>query len=125
MPPKRPLSPPSSSLPPTTTTTPTIYRSSPLSDRSSRFQALYSPSLPASHLQRLPELATATHRIAAWRVPTTFPSSTQGPRRGFETGHDDDGETNGGRHLSSVLVPLNVTGAVVVARWYGGRMLGP
>ncbi|KAL8746024.1 MAG: hypothetical protein Q9184_007801, partial [Pyrenodesmia sp. 2 TL-2023] len=43
----------------------------------------------------------------------------------FDTGHDDDGEKFGGKTLEKGLVTGNVVGAVVVARWYGGVMLGP
>ncbi|KAL9579214.1 MAG: hypothetical protein Q9203_006793, partial [Teloschistes exilis] len=132
MAPKRPFSPslPSSTSPLShpTNTTPAIHRSPSLHDRSSRFQALYSPILPPFHLQALPELASATHRITAWRFPSTqraLPSSSASRQERYETGHDDDGETHGGRALEAVLAEKNVTGVVVVARWYGGRMLGP
>ena len=43
----------------------------------------------------------------------------------FDTGHDDDGEKYGGKTLEKVLSSADVEGAVVVARWYGGVMLGP
>ncbi|KAI4232874.1 MAG: hypothetical protein L6R40_007278 [Gallowayella cf. fulva] len=118
MPPKRSLSPdrryPSTS----------IYRSSQILDRSSRFIALYSLSLTARELQSLPEVSNATHRIAAWRSLSSQ-STLNSSQRVYETGHDDDGEKYGGKALASVLSDLNVEGAVVVARWYGGVMLGP
>ncbi|KAL8678395.1 MAG: hypothetical protein Q9186_005237 [Xanthomendoza sp. 1 TL-2023] len=101
-----------------------IYRSSQILDRSSRFIALYSPALTARELQSLPEVSSATHRIAAWRSPSS--QSTLGSsQRAYVTSHDDDGEKHGGKTLASVLSTLNVEGAVVVARWYGGVMLGP
>ncbi|KAL8954705.1 MAG: hypothetical protein Q9183_006971, partial [Haloplaca sp. 2 TL-2023] len=92
-------------------------------DRSSRFIALYSPHLSAKELQAKAEFKTATHRIAAWRHPSSQRSLNSQPL--FETGHDDDGEKYGGKNLANVLKDMNVEGAVVVARWYGGVMLGP
>jgi len=38
--------------------------------------------------------------------------------------HADDGERDGGRRLSKVLESEGATGSIVVARWYGGEMLG-
>lgn len=43
----------------------------------------------------------------------------------FVTGHEDDGERNGGQCLINLLVKLKVDGCVVVARWFGGTMIGP
>jgi uncharacterized protein UPF0029 len=43
----------------------------------------------------------------------------------FETGSDDDGEKWAGKRVESVLVDENVVGTVLVARWFGGEMLGP
>jgi putative IMPACT (imprinted ancient) family translation regulator len=41
-------------------------------------------------------------------------------------GSDDDGEAGGGRTILKVLRKLGVADVfVVVARWYGGIMLGP
>ncbi|KAL8686264.1 MAG: hypothetical protein Q9218_007231 [Villophora microphyllina] len=109
---------------PATTPTTNIYRSSPIEDRSSRFIAIYSPSLTAKELQVKAEFKSATHRIAAWRKSSS--QRALGSQQVLlETGHDDDGEKNGGKALESVLVNMNVQGAVVVARWYGGVMLGP
>ncbi|KAL8725596.1 MAG: hypothetical protein Q9166_007261 [cf. Caloplaca sp. 2 TL-2023] len=111
---KRPLSPSSSLI---------VYESSPIEDRSSRFIAIYSPSLAARDLQARPEFNSATHRIAAWRVPSSQRALSS--QRLFDTRYDDDGEKYGGKALASVLDQLDVEGAVVVARWYGGVMLGP
>jgi len=113
--PKRPLSPSPTSAP--------TYTSSPITDRSSRFLAIYSPSLSAKTLQAQDNIQTATHRIAAWRQPSTQRALSS--QRLFDIGHDDDGEKYGGKALETVLVSLGVEGAVVVARWYGGVMLGP
>lgn len=100
-----------------------IYTSSPIDDRSSRFIAYFSPQLSAQYLQREPNFATATHRIAAWRKPSVQRSLSAQPI--YDTSHDDDGERFGGKTLEKVLVAANVTGAIVVARWYGGVLLGP
>ncbi len=115
MPPKRPLSP--------STTSASTYTSFPITDRSSRFLAIYSPTLSAKALQAQDEFKSATHRIAAWRQPSTQRALSS--QRLYDTGHDDDGEKYGGKTLETVLISLDVEGAVVVARWYGGVMLGP
>lgn len=41
------------------------------------------------------------------------------------TASDDDGEAYAGKKLERVLEGLEVQGAVVVGRWFGGVMLGP
>ncbi|KAF1814381.1 ribosomal protein S5 domain 2-like protein [Eremomyces bilateralis CBS 781.70] len=96
-------------------------------DRKSRFAGYYSPSLPARTLQSLPELKPATHRIAAWRVASkqTTLKTSSGPLQLFDVGHDDDGESWAGKRLEKVLEEMGVTGSIVVARWYGGVLLGP
>ena len=119
MAPKRPFS-PSTSLPPSN-----IYKSSPILDRSSCFLALYSPILSTSDLCALPEIRSATHRMTAWRKPSRSQHTLISQRPLLETGHDDDGEKHGGKTLEKVFMDLDVEGAVVVARWYGGVMLGP
>lgn len=100
-----------------------IYRSSPIEDRSSKFIAFYSPTLAAKELQAHPDLDSASHRIAAWRKPSA--QRALNAHRLLETGHDDDGEKYGGKALEKVLTEMEVEGAVVVARWYGGVLLGP
>ncbi len=102
---------------------PETFKSSPIEDRSSTFIALYSPTLTAKELQAHNEFKTASHRIAAWRKPSAQQALDR--QRVFETGYDDDGERYGGKNLERVLVEMSVEGAVVVARWYGGVMLGP
>lgn len=99
------------------------YKSSPIVDRSSTFIAVYSPCFSAKALQELPEFKPASHCMTAWRKSSSQQSLDSQPL--FETGHDDDGEKYGGKTLEKVLVNMNVQGAVVVARWYGGVMLGP
>lgn len=102
---------------------PTTFKSSPIEDRSSTFVAVYSPTFSAKGLQARADFESASHRIAAWRKPSSQRSLNSQPL--FETGHDDDGEKYGGKALETVLVSMDVQGAVVVARWYGGVMLGP
>ena len=104
-----------------------IFRSSPIDDRSSKFVASYSPTLPAKALQAHAEFKSASHRIAAWRKRSSqtalpFHSTSQSL---YETGSDDDGEKWAGKKLEKVLLDMNAEGAVVVARWYGGVLLGP
>ncbi|KAL8952533.1 MAG: hypothetical protein Q9222_001563 [Ikaeria aurantiellina] len=106
-----------------TESAPEVYRSSPIEDRSSIFVAHFSPQRVAKDLQQDPDFATATHRIVAWRIQSSQRSLNSQPI--YDTGHDDDGERYGGKTLEKVLIAANVMGTVVVARWYGGVMLGP
>jgi putative IMPACT (imprinted ancient) family translation regulator len=102
------------------------FRSGAVKDRGSTFIALFSPTAPTEDLQDQSDFKTATHRIAAWRKLSAQRALLSGPRhRLFDTGHDDDGEQYAGKRLEKVLTELNVVGAVVVARWYGGILLGP
>jgi len=101
---------------------PTIYRSAPIEDRDSTFIGLYSPDLSPKELQKLPELKSASHCMLAWRRESNQQSLTS--TRQYVTGHDDDGEKYGGKKVEHVLVNMKATGACVVARWYGGTMLG-
>ena len=100
-----------------------IFKSSPIIDRSSKFIAFFSLAHSAKYLQAQPEISTATHRIAAWRQPST--QRALNSRTLFDTGHDDDGEKYGGKTLEKVLSDADLEGAIVVARWYGGVLLGP
>lgn len=102
---------------------PSTFKSAPIEDRSSTFVAVYSPTVSAKELQTLPGFKSATHRVAAWRKLSSQRSLNSQPL--FETGHDDDGETYGGKAVEKVLLSMDVQGAVVVARWFGGVMLGP
>ena len=109
---------------PTLHATSGISSSSKIKDRRSTFIALYSPSLSAAELQARPEFKDATHRIAAWRKPGSQKSlKTSEPL--VELGYDDDGEKYGGKTIGKLMESMNVQGSVVVARWYGGVMLGP
>jgi len=101
---------------------PTIYRSAPVEDRDSTFIGLYSPDLSPKELQKLPELKSASHCMLAWRRESNQQSLTSS--RQYVTGHDDDGEKYGGKKVEQVLVNMKAIGACVVARWYGGTMLG-
>lgn len=100
-----------------------IYVSPQIEDRASTFIAHFSPSVPAKKLQTHPEFKSASHRIAAWRKPSAQQSLRS--EKLFDTGHDDDGEKWAGKRLEKVLSEMKVDGAVVVARWYGGILLGP
>ncbi|KAF2145328.1 uncharacterized protein K452DRAFT_348936 [Aplosporella prunicola CBS 121167] len=102
-----------------------IFRSAPVEDRASIFTATYSPTLSARALQTQPDFKSASHRIAAWRKPTAQRSLVNTAVRIYETGSDDDGEKYAGKRLEKVLEGMEAEGAVVVARWYGGVMLGP
>lgn len=62
--------------------------------------------------------------MAAWRKPSTQRALTP-QQRLFDSGHDDDGEQYGGKTLGNVLASSDVEGSIVVARWFGGVMLGP
>jgi len=101
---------------------PAIYRSAPIEDRDSTFIGLYSPDLGPKDLQKLQELKGASHRMLAWRRESNQQSLTSSKQ--YVTGNDDDGEKYGGRKVEHVLVRMKVTGACVVARWFGGTMLG-
>jgi hypothetical protein len=113
--------------PPIPSTSTQLFRSTPIEDRSSTFIAFYSPTLSAKVLQAHAEFKSASHRIAAWRKPSSqgalsFQSSSQ---RLYDSGHEDDGEKFAGKRLEKVLADMNAEGSVVVARWYGGVLLGP
>ena len=100
-----------------------VSRSLPIEDRSSKFVAFYSPTLSSAELRAQPDIQNATHRIAAWRKPSTQMSLSSEPL--LESGHNDDGEKYGGKTIEKVMEAMDVQGAVVVARWYGGVLLGP
>jgi len=101
-----------------------IFRSEPIDDRSSTFIGYYSPTLAAKELQRLNEFKSASHKVLAWRKESNQ-RSIIGNRTQYDLGHDDDGEKYGGKKVEKVLEMMRVGGACVVARWYGGTMLGP
>lgn len=109
---------------PSATPDPEISRSDPIEDRSSTFIAYYSPTLPPKDLQSLPEFASASHKVLAWRKQSNQQSLTKGSTQ-YVTGSDDDGEKYAGKRVEKVLSACHATGALVVARWYGGVLLGP
>lgn len=98
--------------------------SSKIEDRASTFVAYFSPTMPPRQLQARAELESASHRMLAWRTPGSQ-RTLVAKSRAIETGSDDDGENYGGKRALKVLNEMHVEGAVVVARWYGGVMLGP
>lgn len=127
-----------------------IFSSSPIHDRASTFVAHYHPNIRSGvagsgstsftssikALQSHPAFQHADHRMVAWRRRSNQSTLTIGPapiagqssRAGnaiYTTGSDDDGENYAGRKLERVLEAMDVEGAVVVARWYGGVLLGP
>jgi len=124
---KRTRSPSPAVQPAVPSTSTQIFRSAPIEDRASTFIAFYSPTSSAQALQAHADFKSASHRIAAWRKPSSqsalsFQSSSQ---RVYESGHDDDGEKYAGNKLEKIMADMNAVGAVVVARWYGGILLGP
>ncbi|KAK6353791.1 hypothetical protein TWF730_008217 [Orbilia blumenaviensis] len=116
MPPKRPHS-------PTPLASSALYVSKQIEDRASTFVAYFSPTAPQRQLQSHPDLTTASHRILAWRKTSSQKTLTGFPA--YNTGSDDDGENYAGKKLLKVLDDYKVEGSIVVARWYGGQLLGP
>lgn len=133
----------------------TVFESSPITDRASTFVAHFHPHDPnqannpatgkptyssltqaVKAFQNDPAFSSADHRIAAWRRAsaqrTLLTSLASNAAIGaananvtYTTSSDDDGEKYAGKRLERVLNELNVQGTVVVARWYGGVLLGP
>lgn len=100
-----------------------IYRSSPITDRDSTFIGYFAPTLKPKELQDLGEIQSASHKMAGWRKQSNQRSITQATQ--YVSGSDDDGEKYGGKRIEQVLQTSRVVGTCVVARWYGGVMLGP
>ena len=92
-----------------------VFRSAAIDDRSSKFIGLYSPSLKPKEVQGLQEIASASHKILAWRRESNQQSITGGTK--YVTDSDDDGEKYGGKRIAKVLENMQVKGACVVARW--------
>jgi putative IMPACT (imprinted ancient) family translation regulator len=100
-----------------------ISRSAAIYDRESKFYALYSPSLKPKQLQSIDEIQSADHKVVGWRRESNQQSITKETQ--YVTGSDDDGEKYAGKKIEKVLESMKVSGTCVVARWYGGIMLGP
>ena len=116
------------SPPPDADQTSEVFRSESIYDRSSTFVAHFSPTVAPKELQASKEFESASHRILGWRRPSNQRSIRTGPtgsQQLYILGSDDDGEKYGGKRLEKVLEAEKVEGAVVVARWYGGVLLGP
>lgn len=127
----------------TSTAKQSVFKSSPITDRSSTFIAHFhphdasKPNTSTSMTQTIKtfqndrDFSSADHRIAAWRrasTQRTLVSTLSGNTNSnvtYTTNSDDDGEKYAGKRLEKVLVELNVQGTVIVARWYGGVLLGP
>jgi hypothetical protein len=121
MPPKRPASPLES-----TSAASKIHISESIHDRSSVFIGYYDPDgQKPKELQSRHDVKSASHRILAWRLPSNQKTLLSSSRPIFKTGHDDDGENWAGKKLEKVMEELDVQGAIMVARWYGGELLGP
>ena len=131
---KRALSPSLDNTEDMTTSTPKTYFSTDtVEDRASTFRAAFTP-LPANgssrtpgpqasrQLQAAPDFNDATHRMTAWRVRGA--QKTISGVGLLDLGHDDDGEKWAGVRLEKLLDKERIEGAVCVARWYGGVMLG-
>ncbi|KIW13216.1 hypothetical protein PV08_08403 [Exophiala spinifera] len=126
-----------------------IFSSSPILDRSSTFVAHFHPLTSSSTsstpgqatkqasltstvkaFQSHADFASADHRMVAWRRPSAQRTLGLGPATSatkpiYTVGSDDDGEKYAGKRLERVLIDLDAEGVVVVARWYGGILLGP
>lgn len=108
-----------------------IFESSSIEDRASTFVAAFSPTIAPKTLQAHHPYKKASHRILAWRSPSKQQSlssvtgSNVVAKVIYDTGSDDDGEKYAGKRLERLLMEMNIAGAVVVARWYGGVLLGP
>ena len=100
-----------------------VFRSAPIEDRSSKFVGYFSPSLKPKDLQQLDEFASASHKMLAWRRESNQQAINGSTK--YVTDNDDDGEKYGGKKIEKVLQSMQVSGACVVARWYGGVLLGP
>lgn len=108
-----------------------IFESSAIEDRSSKFIAVFSPTVSPRTLQGYDAYKSASHRILAWRKPSkqqsigSMSSSKVAAKVIYDVGSDDDGEKYAGKRLEKLLVEMDIAGSVVVARWWGGIMLGP
>jgi len=110
-----------------------LFKSAPIEDRSSTFVAHFCPLASSStasatgrikKLQSHPDFKSASHRIVAWRKLSNQ-RTLGGQTVIYVTGSDDDGEKYAGKRLEKVLSEQDVAGTIVVARWYGGILLGP
>ncbi|OTA05036.1 hypothetical protein A9Z42_0056560 [Trichoderma parareesei] len=118
----------SSSTPASTTPNSVWATSKTLSSKGSIFVAhaasITAPSMRSGLMKLLfnqyPELEkTADH--VAWAVRTSFGGSSLVQEASF-----DDGEAGCGKFMLELLRESNITNTIVVlARWYGGVMLGP
>jgi hypothetical protein len=121
MPPKRPASPIQASA-----EQPKTYISEPIHDRNSVFIGYYSPgTTKPKEVQQREDVRSASHRILAWRLPSSQKTLLPNAAPVLKTGHDDDGENWAGQKIEKVMEELNLQGVIMVARWYGGELLGP
>lgn len=104
-----------------------IYISESIHDRKSVFVGYYSPDVAVKGkvLQSREDVKSASHRILGWRLPSSQRTLLPGATPIFRTGHDDDGENWAGKKIEKVMEELGIQGTIMVARWYGGELLGP
>jgi hypothetical protein len=95
---------------------PSLAISSRITDRKSAFVALFSATLSLQEMRAHPDLKTADHRIAAWRLPSNQRTLHEGVVVA-DKGFDDDGEKGAGQHLLRVLEAEGIAGRFVVGRW--------
>lgn len=100
-----------------------VFRSKPVEDRTSKFIGYFSPTLKPKELQSMGEFSSASHKMLAWRRESNQQAISGGVK--YTTDSDDDGEKYGGKRIEKVLDSMRVVGSCVVARWYGGVLLGP
>ena len=101
------------------------FKSAPIEDRQSTFIAIFSPAVSGRDLQRHSDFKKADHKMVATRKASSQQTLGSSGKRIYNNWSDDDSEKYAGKQLERVLTELDVEGAVVVARWYGGVLLGP
>ena len=106
-----------------------VAEGTPLSDRGSSFQALLAPctdgrsaAIDAVLRAIAARVTSATTRSFAYRI--TNPAG--GEEAGLIERYDDGGEHGAGERLLQLLQRADVRNVcLVVARWFGGTLLGP
>ena len=99
-----------------------IHHAAPIHEQGSSFQGHFSKinhflEQKAVLLKHYEEknVASATHNIWAYRVESPTPG----------VHYSDGGEFGAGFSLIKLFCESNVTGMIIVTRWYGGVPLGP
>ncbi|KIW03185.1 uncharacterized protein PV09_05412 [Verruconis gallopava] len=121
MPPKRPVPSDDSVVTPAK-----VFISESIHDRKSVFVGYFAPDhVTPKDLQARDDVKSASHRVVAWRLPSNQKTLFSSSRPIFKSGHDDDGEQWAGRKIENLMEQLDIQGVIMVARWYGGALLGP